>query len=149
MIVRLSHPVLEWEIGCFFTCLLQSPTRLTSLPSRFKVPIWLYNNGAELQPVDHPRASPIRVAMNWLQLCPTELAGMPKATSPNVEVTTVSPNNGQQAENFPDQPKEPDRSKELPKNTCTCTCSTSGVWANHPRPRKRPVGNNKTKDREM
>ena len=38
---------------------------------------------AELQPVDHPRASPIRVAMNQLRSCPTELAGVSASTPPS------------------------------------------------------------------
>jgi len=133
--VFLYMPAAKSNKAYKFAKLFQGPHRI----------VWLYDNGAELQPVDHPRASPIRVAMNRLRLCPTELAGMPEVTSPNVEMTTVSPNNGQQAEDFPDQPKEPDRPKEPNKDTC----STSGVWANRLRPRKRPVGDNRTKDREM
>ena len=61
---------------------------------------------AEFQPVDHPRASPIRVAMNRLQSCLTELAGVSASTPPSAE---ESPNNSQQVEHFPDPPKEPDQ----------------------------------------
>ena len=96
--------------------------------------VWLYENGAELQLVDHPRASPIRVAMNRLRLCPTELAGMPASTPPSAE---ESPNYSQEVEDSSDPPKEPDQS------------GVSEVWANHLCPRKQPVKGDRSKDGEM
>ena len=89
---------------------------------------------AELQPVDHPKGSPIHVAMNRLRSCPTELAGVSASTPTSAE---ESPNNSQQVEDFPDSPKEPDQD------------GVSEVWGNCLHRRKRPVKGNRGKDGEM
>ena len=96
--VFLYMPAARSNKAYKFTKPFQGPYRI----------VWLYENGAELQPVDHPKASPIRVAMNRLRLCPTELAGVPASTPPSAE---ESPNNSQQVEDFPDPPKEPDHAE--------------------------------------
>ena len=38
----------------------------------------MHPNGAKLQSVEHPRAQPFRVALNWVRLCPTDITSTPE-----------------------------------------------------------------------
>ena len=85
---RLAKPP-SFRVGdrVFLSLPAAKSNKAYQFAKRFQGPyciVCLYNNGAERQPVDHPRASPICVSMDRLWSCPTELAGMPTSASPCV-----------------------------------------------------------------
>ena len=90
----------------------------------------MYDNGAELQPVDHPRASPIQCCHEPTQVVSNRVGWY---ATPYAEEMTMSPNNSQHVEDFPDAPNEPDQS------------SVSEVVAKSFRPRKRLVEGDRNK----
>ena len=43
----------------------------------------LYDNGADLRLISKPAAASIRVLLNWIRMCPKEMADSPIAMQPN------------------------------------------------------------------
>lgn len=49
----------------------------------------LYENGADIRPVDHPQAETIRVSLNRLRVCPDELKTPCEKLDSNAEMNTA------------------------------------------------------------
>lgn len=99
----------------------------------------LYENGAELLPVEHPKATPIRVAMNRLRSCPVELMGVAEPLTSGTDEGLSSTKKSVNSSDAPaDQSKESEKSADVP-----------GVWANRLRSWKNPVRDDSAKDGDM
>ena len=88
---------VEYHLPCQHTCyfsIWKWPCKVNHYPHLCLWPVCLYQNGADIRPVDKPQKAAIHVFLNWLHPCPVEIVNQEwtavgASSTPPVDSTTA------------------------------------------------------------